>query len=229
MKNIVIIGAGGVGREVSLIIQQINELEQTWNLLGFIDDNTDNWGKVINGYSVIGGIDSLEFLSNDTYIVIAIANYEVKKKIVNKVNNKFKFATIVHPKVWIHDYMTVGEGTIIYEGAILTANIEIGNHVIISPKCGVGHDSIIKDYVSLLWNVNVSGNDLIEEGVMMGSGSTVIQGKKIGKGSIIGAGAVVVNDIESFSTAVGVPAKVIKSDKSKRGNSFEEGIVCNNC
>ena len=229
MKNIVIIGAGGVGREVSLIIQQINELEPTWNLLGFIDDNTDNWGKVINGYSVIGGIDSLEFLSNDTYIVIAIANYEVKKKIVNKVNNKFKFATIVHPKVWIHDYMTVGQGTIIYEGAILTANIEIGNHVIISPKCGVGHDSIIKDYVSLLWNVYVSGNDLIEEGVMMGSGSTVIQGKKIGKGSIIGAGAVVVNDIESFSTAVGVPAKVIKSDKSKRGNSFEEGIVCNNC
>lgn len=229
MKNIVIIGAGGVGREVSLIIQQINELEPTWNLLGFIDDNTDNWGKVINGYSVIGGIDSLEFLSNDTYIVIAIANYEVKKKIVNKVNNKFKFATIVHPKVWIHDYMTVGQGTIIYEGAILTANIEIGNHVIISPKCGVGHDSIIKDYVSLLWNVNVSGNDLIEEGVMMGSGSTVIQGKKIGKGSIIGAGAVVVNDIEYFSTAVGVPAKVIKSDKSKRGNSFEEGIVCNNC
>ena len=229
MKNIVIIGAGGVGREVSLIIQQINELEQTWNLLGFIDDNTDNWGKVINGYSVIGGIDSLEFLSNDTYIVIAIANYKVKKNIVNKINNKFKFATIVHPKVWIHDYMTVGEGTISYEGAILTANIEIGNHVIISPKCGVGHDSIIKDYVSLLWNVNVSGNDLIEEGVMMGSGSTVIQGKKIGKGSIIGAGAVVVNDIESFSTAVGVPAKVIKSDKSKRGNSFEEGIVCNNC
>lgn len=229
MKNIVIIGAGGVGREVSLIIQQINELEQTWNLLGFIDNNTDNWGKVINGYSVIGGIDSLEFLSNDTYIVIAIANYKVKKNIVNKINNKFKFATIVHPKVWIHDYMTVGEGTIIYEGAILTANIEIGNHVIISPKCGVGHDSIIKDYVSLLWNVNVSGNDLIEEGVMMGSGSTVIQGKKIGKGSIIGAGAVVVNDIESFSTAVGVPAKVIKSDKSKRGNSFEEGIVCNNC
>ena len=229
MKNIVIIGAGGVGREVSLIIQQINELEQTWNLLGFIDDNTDNWGKVINGYSVIGGIDSLEFLSNDTYIVIAIANYKVKRNIVNKINNKFKFATIVHPKVWIHDYMTVGQGTIIYEGAILTANIEIGNHVIISPKCGVGHDSIIKDYVSLLWNVNVSGNDLIEEGVMMGSGSTVIQGKKIGKGSIIGAGAVVVNDIESFSTAVGVPAKVIKSDKSKRGNSFEEGIVCNNC
>ena len=229
MKNIVIIGAGGVGRETSLIIQQINELEPTWNLIGFIDDNKDNWGKVINGYSVIGGIDSLEFLTPDTYVLIAIANYEVKKKIVNKINNKLKFATIIHPKVWVHDYMTIGEGTIIYEGAILTANIEIGNHVIISPNCGVGHDSIIKDYVSLLWNVNVSGNDIIEEGVMMGSGSTVIQGKKIGKGSNIGAGAVVIEDVDSFSTAIGVPAKVIKIDYEKRGREYEEGLICDNC
>lgn len=229
MKNIVIIGAGGVGRETSLIIQQINELEPTWNLIGFIDDNKDNWGKVINGYSVIGGIDSLEFLTPDTYVLIAIANYEVKKKIVNKINSKLKFATIIHPKVWVHDYMTIGEGTIIYEGAILTANIEIGNHVIISPKCGVGHDSIIKDYVSLLWNVNVSGNDIIEEGVMMGSGSTVIQGKKIGKGSNIGAGAVVIEDVDSFSTAIGVPAKVIKIDYEKRGRGYEEGLICDDC
>lgn len=210
MKNIIIIGAGGVGREVSLIIEKINKLKATWNLIGFIDDNINSWNRIINGYQIIGGMDLLETLPLDTYVVIAIANYNVKKKIVNKINNKFKFATIIDPKVYIHDYMTIGEGTIIYEGAIITANIQVGNHVIISPKCGIGHDSIIKDYVSLLWNVNVSGNDVIEEGVMMGSGSTIIQGKKIGKGSIIGAGAVVIDDIDSFTTAVGVPAKVVK-------------------
>lgn len=210
MKNIIIIGAGGVGREVSLIIEKINKLKATWNLIGFIDDNINSWNRIINGYQIIGGMDLLETLPSDTYVVIAIANYNVKKKIVNKINNKFKFATIIDPKVYIHDYMTIGEGTIIYEGAIITANIQVGNHVIISPKCGIGHDSIIKDYVSLLWNVNVSGNDVIEEGVMMGSGSTIIQGKKIGKGSIIGAGAVVIDDIDSFTTAVGVPAKVVK-------------------
>ena len=210
MKNIIIIGAGGVGREVSLIIEKINKLKATWNLIGFIDDNINSWNRIINGYQIIGGMDLLETLPLDTYVVIAIANYNVKKKIVNKINNKFKFATIIDPKVYIHDYMTIGEGTIIYEGAIITANIQVGNHVIISPKCGIGHDSIIKDYVSLLWNVNVSGNDVIEEGVMMGSGSTIIQGKKIGKGSIIGAGAVVIDDMDSFTTAVGVPAKVVK-------------------
>ena len=210
MKNLVIIGAGGVGRETALIVQQINQLDDTWNLVGFVDDNLDNFWKVINGYSVIGGIDTLELLDEDYYVVIAIANYKVKKSIVERLKGKFRFATIVHPKVWIHDFMTLGEGSIIYEGAILTSNIEIGNHVIICPKCGVGHDSKVKDYVSLLWNVNVSGNDLIEEGVLMGTGSTVIQGKTIGKGATIGAGAVVVDNVDPFSTAVGVPAKVIK-------------------
>lgn len=216
MKNIVIIGAGGVGRETALIIEKINEVNLTWNLIGFIDDNINSWNKVINGYPVVGGINYLETLPVDTYIIIAIANYEIKKKIVNKINNKFKFATIIHPKVWIHDYIKIGEGSIIYEGAIITTNIKIGNHVIISPKCGIGHDSIIKDYVSLLWNVNISGNDIIEEGVMMGTGSTVIQGKKIGEGSIIGAGAVVIEDIDAYNTAVGVPANIIKVDYERR-------------
>ena len=229
MKNIVIVGAGGVGRETSLIIQQINELKSTWNLIGFIDDDVNSWGNVINGYPVIGGMDSLEKLSLDTYVVVAIANYKVKKKIVNKINNKFKFATIIDPRVWIHDYITIGEGTIIYEGVILTANIEVGNHVIVSPKCGIGHDSIIKDYVSLLWNVNISGNDIIEEGVMMGSASTVIQGKRIGKGSTVGAGAVVIDNIDSYSTVVGVPAKVIKVDYERREREYEESLICNNC
>lgn len=229
MKNIVIVGAGGVGRETSLIIQQINELKSTWNLIGFIDDDVNSWGNVINGYPVIGGMDSLEKLSLDTYVVVAIANYKVKKRIVNKINNRFKFATIVHPRVWLHDYMTLGEGTIIYEGAILTTNIKVGNHVIISPKCGIGHDSIIKDYVSLLWNVNISGNDIIEEGVMMGSASTVIQGKRIGKGSTVGAGAVVIDNIDSYSTVVGVPAKVIKVDYERRGREYEESLIRNNC
>ena len=229
MKNIVIVGAGGVGRETSLIIQQINELKSTWNLIGFIDDDVNSCGNLINGYPVIGGMDSLEKLSLDTYVVVAIANYKVKKRIVNKINNRFKFATIVHPRVLINDYMTLGEGTIIYEGAILTTNIKVGNHVIISPKCGIGHDSIIKDYVSLLWNVNISGNDIIEEGVMMGSASTVIQGKKIGKGSTVGAGAVVIDNIDSYSTVVGVPAKVIKIDYERREREYEEGLICNNC
>lgn len=216
MKNLIIIGAGGVGREVALIVEQLNYLEPTWNLIGFIDNNIENWGKTINGYLVMGGMETLNFQDENCYVVIAISSYKIKKLIVEELNNKLLFATIIHPKVWVHEFMKIGEGTIIYEGAIITANVEIGKHVIISPKCGIGHDSVIKDYSSLLWNVNVSGADIIEEGVLMGSGSTVIQNKIIGQGSIIGAGAVVVDNIPSESTVVGVPGKVIKNNNSNK-------------
>lgn len=209
MKNLIIIGAGGVAKEVSLIVQQINYLEPTWNLIGFIDDNIKMFGEIINGYSVIGGLETLNSYEGNCDVIVAVADYKIKKYIVERLNNKFSFATIIHPRVWIHEYMTVGEGSIIYEGAIITSNVKIGKHVLISPKCGIGHDSIIKDYVSLLWNVNISGTDVIEEGVLIGSGATIIQNKIVGQGSKIGAGSVVINNIPSWSTVVGVPGKVV--------------------
>ena len=212
MRDIIIIGAGGVGKETLFIIEEINKIKSTWNILGIIDDNEDLQGKNINGYNVLGKISYLnkyDKKKNKPNLVIAISNYNVKKNIVEKLKDKFKFATIIHPSVNIHNTVEIGEGTIIYSGVIMTTNINIGNHVLISPKCGIGHDSILKDYVSLYWNVNISGNDIIEEGVTIGSAATVIQGKKIGGGAIIGAGAVVIQDIISNTTNVGVPSKRI--------------------
>lgn len=211
MKDLIIIGVGGVGRETAWIVEQINRVNPTYNLLGFLDDNKEIWGTYINGYKVLGGVNYIENNECNCEVVIAIANYDVKKKIVNKLKNKnISYSTIIHPNLNIHNSVEIGEGTIIYEGVIISPNVKIGNHVIVSPKSGVGHDSIIKDYVSILWNVSISGNDFIEEGVLLGSGSTIIQNKKIGQGSIIGAGAVIINNLERYKTFVGIPAKDIK-------------------
>lgn len=214
MKDIVIIGAGGVGRETAWIIDQINMRKPTWNIIGFVDDNEEIWNSEINGYKVIGDLASLNNLENKPYVIIAIANYKVKKSIVNKLGDRFQFATIIHPDVYLNRTVEIGDGCIVYPGVIMTTNIRIGNHVIVSPKCGIGHDSIIKDYVSLLWNVNVSGFDVIEEGVMIGSGATIIQGKNVGKGAIIGAGSVVINNIEQYTVNAGVPANIINKEIS---------------
>lgn len=208
MKDLIIIGAGGVGRETAWIVEQINRVNPTYNLLGFLDDNTDVWGTYINGYRVLGGVKYIEDNECNCEVVVAIANYDIKKKIVNKLKNQnISYSTIMHPNLNIHDSVEIGEGTIIYEGVIISPNVKIGNHVIVSPKSGIGHDSVIKDYVSVLWNVSISGNDLIEEGVILGSGSTVIQNKEIGKSSIVGAGAVVIKSIKSNVTAIGLPAR----------------------
>lgn len=206
MKDIVIIGAGGVGRETAWIIEQINMRNPTWNIIGFVDDNEEIWDSQINGYKVIGNLSWLNALENKPYVIIAIANYKVKKSIVNKLGDRFQFATIIHPDVYLNRTVEIGDGCIVYPGVIMTTNIRIGNHVIVSPKCGIGHDSIIKDYVSLLWNVNISGFDVIEEGVLVGSGATIIQGKNVDKGAVVGAGAVIIRDIEKNSTNIGVPS-----------------------
>ena len=212
IKDIVIIGAGGVGRETALIIEDINEVNKEWNLLGFIDDNDDIQGSNINGYQVLGKLSSLEKYNKEIYVVCAIANYKIKKMIIQKLkkNTNIKYATLIHPSTKLNNTVEIGEGCIVYQNVILTSNISIGNHVIISPRCGIGHDAKVEDYCSLLWNVSVSGNVLIKEGVLLGSASTIIQGLTIGEGSILGAGTVVIRDIEDNVTAVGNPARVLK-------------------
>ena len=211
MKDLIIIGVGGVGREAALIAEEINEQSKQWNILGFVDDNKDVQNTYINGYPVLGKSDYLQNYDKEVYVVCAISNYKVKKRIISKLkaNSNIKFATLIHPSVKLNKHIKIGEGCIVYQNVIMTVNIEVGDNVIISPKCGIGHDSVIDDYVTLLWNVNVSGNVKIKEGATMGSGSTVIQGLTIGEGSFVGAGACVIRDVEDNKTAVGVPTRYV--------------------
>lgn len=210
MKDLIIVGTGGVGRETALMVEDINEATNEWNLLGFIDDNKDLMGKEINGYKVLGDRSYLNSYEKEVYVVIAIANCYVKEGLVNYLSNKnIKYGTLIHPSVKINRTVTIGEGCIIYPNVIMTVNINIGNHVIISPKCGIGHDSLIEDYVTILWNVNLSGAEKIRHGATLGSGCTIIQGLEIGRNSFVGAGAVVIRDIEESKIAVGVPSKYV--------------------
>ena len=211
LKNIIIIGAGGVGRETALIIEDINNVNKEWNIIGFVDDNDDIQNTKIDDYHVIGKLDYILNYKKEVYVVCAIANYNVKKSIVNKLksNKNIKFATLIHPSTILNRTVEVGEGCIIYQNVIVTTNVTIGNHVIVSPKAGIGHDTVVKDYCNLLWNVNISGNVVLKEGVLVGSGATVIQGLEIGEGATLGAGAVVIRDIPMNKVAVGNPTRLI--------------------
>ena len=211
MKDLVIVGTGGVGKETALIVEDINEISQEWNLLGFIDDNKELIGKEINGYKVLGDREFLNNFDKEVYVVIAIADHCIKEELVKYLTNKnIQYATLIHPSVKINRTIYIGKGCIIYQNVIMTVNINIGNHVIISPKCGIGHDSLIEDYVTVLWNVNISGSEKIRQGVTLGSGCTIIQGLEIGRGSFVGAGAVVIRDIDESKTAVGVPTRYVE-------------------
>jgi sugar O-acyltransferase (sialic acid O-acetyltransferase NeuD family) len=211
LKDLYIIGAGGFGREVAWLVERINDVVPTWNLKGFIDDNTSLHGTLEDGYSVVGDCDYLATIPHETWAVCAVGAAKVRKKIIGKLkSSNVKFATLVDPSVMLSKRVSIGEGSIICAGTIITVDISIGEHVIINLDCTIGHDDIIRDFVTLYPSVNVSGNVVVGECTELGTGMQIIQGKNIGKESIVGAGAVVIRDIPENCTAVGSPAKPIK-------------------
>jgi len=218
MKDLYIIGAGGFGREVAWLVRRINETQLTqpiWNVKGFIDDNPTLLNTTLDGYKVIGNCDDLIALSKadeNTYCVCAIGGAKTRKRIVQKLGDKVRFATVIDPDVKMSESVEVGVGTIICSGTIITVDERIGNHVIINLDCTIGHDDVIDDFVTLYPSVNVSGSCHLCECAEMGTGSQIIQGLTVGVGTIVGAGACVVKDILSEVTAVGCPAKVIKKN-----------------
>lgn len=210
MKDLYIIGAGGFGREVAWLVERINEVNPTWNIKGFIDDNESLWGGVEGEYPVLGGCEYLNSLSN-VYVVCAVGAAKIRKIIIDKLKKSdVKFATLIDPSVLVSKRVEIGEGSIICAGTIITVDIKIGNHVIINLDCTIGHDDVIEDYVTIYPSVNVSGNVLIGECSELGTGMQIIQGKKVAPNTIIGAGAVVVKDCAESGTYVGSPAKRIK-------------------
>lgn len=210
MKDLYIIGAGGFGREVAWIVERINSIKPTWNLKGFIDDNETLWGSKEGEYHVFGGCEYLSALE-DVYAACAVGSSNVRKKIIEKLKDtSVKFATLVDPSVLYSNSVKIGEGAIVCAGTIITVNVNIGDHVIVNLDCTIGHDAVIDDFVTIYPSVNVSGNVLIGECSELGTGTQIIQGKKVISNTIIGAGAIVVKDCIESGTYVGSPAKKIK-------------------
>lgn len=212
MKKIAIYGAGGFGREIAMFIELLNHDEQIWEIVGFFDDKAIN-GKEINNYAILGGIHELNLIDFPLALVIAIGDSFIRKKIRACItNDRIFFPTLIHRTATVGSgkFITIGEGCVICPGVFLTTNISIGNHSILSLYCTVGHDTEIKDYVSIMPGVNISGEVKVGECVYIGTGAKIVHQVEIGEGTIVGAGAVVSKSLPANCTAIGVPAKPIK-------------------
>lgn len=211
MKKIVILGAGGFGREVQWLLERINRKEMSWDILGYIDDGIDK-GMKINGYNVLGGTDFLESFNEPICVACAIGSSETRKKIIKKIS-KFKmvqFPNLIDPGVEMSNFIELGKGNIICAGTILTVNIKLKDFCIVNLDCTIGHDDILDSFVTIYPSVNVSGNVSIGSCSELGTGSQIIQGIKLSDKTIVGAGSVVVRNLELPGTYVGIPAKKIK-------------------
>jgi sugar O-acyltransferase (sialic acid O-acetyltransferase NeuD family) len=211
MKNIIIYGAGSVGKLTAQIISDINSETKIWNILGYLDDNSDLKGKVLsNGLKVLGSLTEFDIPAN-TSIAVTFNDPQLRSKAVEKLKDlNLEIPSLIHPKSWIADRVTLGNGAIIYPYVCIDCDVQIGAFSIINKSVTIGHDSSYGDFLTVSPGVNLGGFLKVGSKVQFGIGASTIQNLSIGSDTIIGAGAVVTSSLPAGCTAVGIPAKPVK-------------------
>jgi len=215
MNEIVIYGAGGFGREVAQLLDDLNAQNPQWSVLGFLSDDATSHGRIVGDLPVLGGSEWVHARTAPIAIAMGVGGPALKRRLVERVRTAFaSFPTLVHPSAVVGRRVSLAEGTIVCAASVITVDIRVGAFSTVNLCCTIGHDAVLGDYTTLAPSVNVSGNVTVGEGTDLGTGSKVIQGVSIGEWSIVGAGAVVSRDLPANVTAVGVPAKAIKERPS---------------
>lgn len=206
MKEIVIVGAGGFGRELLQWIKDINKVENKWIIKGFIDDNLTALNGYDCDYNVIGAVKDWQPSKNEVY-ACAIANPQIKEKVALglKVRGAV-FTSVIHPKASLGSYNKIGEGLVMYPGARINVNTKIGDYVTLLSS-GIGHDVNIGDYSTISSYCGVNGHVQIGSRVFIGGNAVIIPSKKIGDDAYVGAGSVVVSNVKAGTKVFGNPAK----------------------
>ena len=210
LEKLVIIGAGGLGREVKWLVERINDKFETWNLVGFVDDGFP-LGTAISGTQVVGGVETLLQANEPLAVVCAVASPTVRKRIIKQIsgNSNLSFPTLIDPSVQMSNSVTIGMGCIICLDSLLTVDIRVGDFTILNWDSKVGHDTTIGSSSLFIQAAMYLG--MLRLGIRVSWGPVLgNQGITIGESAIVGAGSVVVRDLPARCTAVGVPANPIK-------------------
>lgn len=203
--NLLIIGASGHGKVVAEIALKMNK----WKSVAFLDD--DETIKESLGLKVIGKTEDTFKYIDDYDIFVGIGNNVIRKNIHEKLENQgASIPVLCHPSAVIGEQVGIGVGTVIMAGAVINCSTIIGESCIINTSSTIDHDCIIEDFVHISPGVHLAGTVKVEKGSWLGIGSVVSNNVNITNGCIIGAGAVVVKDITEAGTYVGVPVRRVQ-------------------
>lgn len=211
MKPILIFGTGGHAREVAALLARANAVEPTWDVRGHLVDRDLYRAEPKLRHPVFFADDAT--LGRDVAIVVAVGAPGGRRGVVARLRAAgfADFPSVVDPDASIGPAVRLAEGCVVFAGAVLTADVDLSEHVHVNVTATVSHDCRLAPFVTLSPGVNLCGNVTIGDETDVGAGAVCLPGVSLGRACVIGAGAVVTGDVPAFSVAVGVPARVVKT------------------
>jgi acetyltransferase EpsM len=207
MKPFVIVGAGGLGRELlGWIAGAGPEARARFEVAAFISE-TGEAGRLCHGLPIL---HPDAWTGPPPRFVVAFADPAEKKRLALSLAERgWEPETYIHESAVVGLGCRIGAGTAIFPFCRVSSDCEIGEHVLVNGGSGVGHDAVVGSYSSLLGAVSVNGNAKIGEGVLLGAGSMVYPGKKVGNWATVGLASVVLRNVPDRASVFGNPARRI--------------------
>lgn len=207
MRPFVIVGAGGMGRELLGWIAGCGpDTRRRFRVEAFVSEGSDV-GSRCHGLPVIR---PEQWTGPAPRFVIAIAEPADKKRIALALAAQgWEAETFIHDGAAVGLAARIGAGTVICPACRISSDCTIGEHVLVNSGSGIGHDATVGSYSSLLGAVSVNGNVQVGEGVLLGAGSMIYPGKKVGDGATVGMASVALRNVPAGATMFGNPARRI--------------------
>jgi len=208
-KNLIIVGGGGFAKEIICLAKECG-----FEVVGVLDDALSIGTRLLD-VEVVGVVSEWVDHSHCGFVV-AVGSPRARKYIVDSMSSfgNPDFVTLVHSSVSLSSHVSLGKGSIVGAGCVLTVDINIGQHCIININSTVGHDTVIGDFCTISPVVAVSGNVEMCEMVEIGTGASIRQGVSLKKGAMLGMGGVLTKDVSAYQVYVGNPAVLFKTLES---------------
>lgn len=210
MTALVLVGASGLAREATAVAV----LLQHDGPLSIVDDNPATWATLHGLTPVLGAVDLLtELLDHD--VVLALGKGGHRRRVAIRLElvgfDPARYSSVIHPRVVLPGSCHIGAGAIVLDGVVLTADVEVGNHVVLMPQVTLTHGCTVHDFATLCAGVTLGGDVEVGEAAYLGMNASVREGVHIGAGATLGMGSVLLEDLPAGETWVGVPARPIRT------------------
>lgn len=210
MKHLLILGAGGFGREIYWAATESIGYGIEFDVKGYLDPDSHRLDN-FEGYPPILGTEDTYKIEEEDVFICAFGDVKLKERCCNKIKEKGgKFITLIHKDAYIAKNVIIGEGCVISKGVGISCDIRIGNYVTIQAYAVLGHDVVISDFVSLGTRVFLGGASKIGYASTLHTNSIVLPLINVGSQCVVGAGSVVIRKVKDGETVFGNPAKKVE-------------------